>query len=76
MEGSDDQRAAAPDPSCPPWALPAYARASRRRAGAVLDPRSRIMWLCAPRWHDDAVFSALIGGAGHFTVEPAGPWHV
>ncbi|MFI8949468.1 glycoside hydrolase family 15 protein [Streptomyces sp. NPDC053750] len=76
MRDSDDQRTAAPDPFCPPWALREYAELADGERGAVLDPRGRIVWLCAPRWHDDAVFSALIGGAGHFTVEPADPWHV
>lgn len=76
MKDSDDERAAAPDTSCPPWALREYAVLADGERGAVLDPRGRIVWLCAPRWHDDAVFSALIGGAGHFTVEPADPWHV
>ncbi|MCF2437441.1 DUF5911 domain-containing protein [Streptomyces thinghirensis] len=54
----------------------ASTRCSPTASGAVLDPRGRIVWLCAPRWHDDAVFAALIGGAGHFNVEPADPWHV
>ncbi|MEV4047636.1 glycoside hydrolase family 15 protein, partial [Streptomyces sp. NPDC049744] len=76
MEDSDGRRAPTPDTSCPPWALREYAVLADGERGAVLDPRGRIVWLCAPRWHDDAVFSALIGGAGHFTVEPADPWHV
>ncbi|MFH9875387.1 trehalase-like domain-containing protein [Streptomyces olivaceus] len=65
-----------PDLSSPPWALREYAVLADGERGAVLDPRGRIVWLCAPRWHDDAVFSALVGGAGHFAVEPADPWHV
>jgi hypothetical protein len=76
MKDSDDRRAPEPDTSCPPWALREYAVLADGERGAVLDPRGRIVWLCAPRWHDAAVFSALIGGAGHFTVEPADPWHV
>ncbi|MDG9725240.1 glycoside hydrolase family 15 protein [Streptomyces sp. DH41] len=76
MTDRDDQCAATPDPASPPWALREYAVLADGERGAVLDPRGRIVWLCAPRWHDDAVFSALIGGAGHFAVEPADPWHV
>jgi hypothetical protein len=44
-----------------------YAVIADGERGAVLDPQGRIVWLCAPRRHDDAVFSALIGGPGHFT---------
>ncbi|MEV5547353.1 glycoside hydrolase family 15 protein [Streptomyces sp. NPDC052309] len=70
MSHGADRSAAEPDASCPPWALREYAVLADGERGAVLDPRGRIVWLCAPRWHDDAVFSALIGGTGHFTVGP------
>ncbi|MER7053351.1 MULTISPECIES: glycoside hydrolase family 15 protein [unclassified Streptomyces] len=76
MTDRDDQCAAAPDPVSPPWVLREYAVLADGERGAVLDPQGRIVWLCAPRWHDDAVFSALIGGTGHFAVEPADPWRV
>ncbi|WP_446034930.1 trehalase-like domain-containing protein, partial [Streptomyces olivaceus] len=76
MNDSEGQRTMSPDLSSPPWALREYAVLADGERGAVLDPRGRIVWLCAPRWHDDAVFSALVGGAGHFAVEPADPWHV
>ncbi|MBZ6142213.1 glycoside hydrolase family 15 protein [Streptomyces olivaceus] len=76
MNDSEGRRTMSPDLSSPPWALREYAVLADGERGAVLDPRGRIVWLCAPRWHDDAVFSALIGGAGHFAVEPADPWHV
>ncbi|GHJ04683.1 hypothetical protein TPA0906_65480 [Streptomyces olivaceus] len=76
MNDSEGQRTMPPDLSSPPWALREYAVLADGERGAVLDPRGRIVWLCAPRWHDDAVFSALVGGAGHFAVEPADPWHV
>ncbi|MFI2412592.1 glycoside hydrolase family 15 protein [Streptomyces sp. NPDC018947] len=67
----------APDASStPPWVLREYAVIADGERGAVLDPDGRIVWLCAPRWHDDAVFSSLIGGPGHFTLRPADPWHV
>jgi hypothetical protein len=32
--------------------------------------------MCAPQWHSDAVFSALIGGHGAYAVTPADPRHV
>ncbi|MFF3822017.1 glycoside hydrolase family 15 protein [Streptomyces bluensis] len=60
----------------PPWALRDYAFLADGERGALVDPDGRIVWLCAPRWHSDAVFSALIGGPGHFTVEPVDRWHV
>ncbi|MFG3153392.1 glycoside hydrolase family 15 protein [Streptomyces sp. NPDC048219] len=76
MDHRADQPAQEPDSSSPPWVLRDYALIADGERGAVLDPRGRIVWLCAPRWHDDAVFSALIGGPGHFTVGPVDPRHV
>lgn len=29
---------------------------------ALIGPRGDIVWMCAPQWHSDAVFSTLIGG--------------
>ncbi|MFJ8542258.1 glycoside hydrolase family 15 protein [Streptomyces sp. NPDC093586] len=76
MEHSDGPPAQDPASSSPPWVLREYAVIADGERGAVVDPRGRIVWLCAPRWHDDAVFSGLIGGPGHFTVGPADPRHV
>ncbi|MCI3243284.1 glycoside hydrolase family 15 protein [Streptomyces spinosisporus] len=75
---SDDPTAAPQkaDASCPPWALRDYAVLADGERGALVDPRGRIVWLCAPAWQSDAVFSALIGGRGHFAVEPADHWNV
>ena len=28
--------------------------------------------MCFPRWHDEAVFSALIGGRGEYAITPRG----
>lgn len=39
-----------------------------------MGPRGDIAWMCAPRWDSDAVFSALLGGAGLYTVTPADRW--
>ncbi|MET8720480.1 glycoside hydrolase family 15 protein [Streptomyces misionensis] len=61
---------------CPPWVLREYGVLADGERGAVVDPEGRIVWLCAPRWHSDAVFSALIGGPGYFGVEPVDRWHV
>ena len=40
--------------------------------GALIGPDGEIVWMCAPRWHDDAVFSTLIGGSGRYFVTPLG----
>jgi GH15 family glucan-1,4-alpha-glucosidase len=32
--------------------------------------------MCAPRWDSDAVFCALLGGAGSYTVTPSDSWYV
>ncbi|MFF9408082.1 glycoside hydrolase family 15 protein [Streptomyces anandii] len=76
MDEGTKKKTEAGDAICPPWALRGYAVLADGERGAVVDPQGRIVWLCAPRWHSDAVFSALIGGGGHFTVEPEDDWHV
>jgi alpha,alpha-trehalase len=47
-----------------------YALIADGERGAVIGPRGEIVWLCAPRWHSDAVFSRLIGGDGAYAVTP------
>ncbi|WP_055498158.1 glycoside hydrolase family 15 protein [Streptomyces albus] len=59
-----------------PWALRDYSFLGDGERGALLGPRGEIVWLCAPRWDSEAVFSRLIGGAGQYTVRPADNWHV
>lgn len=54
----------------PPHVLRDYALLADGERGALIGPRGDIVWMCAPRWDSDALFSALIGGAGHFTVSP------
>ncbi|MFC0597385.1 glycoside hydrolase family 15 protein [Streptomyces palmae] len=62
-----------PDPGgCPPQPLRSYALLADGERGALVGPRGEICWLCAPRWHDDAVFSTLIGGTGGYAVTPRG----
>jgi len=43
---------------------------------ALIGPRGNVVWMCAPRWHDDAVFSGLLGGPGTFAVTPTDPHNV
>ncbi len=54
----------------PPFVLRDYALIADGERGALIGPRGDIAWMCAPRWHSDAVFSALIGGAGRYAVTP------
>ncbi|BBJ46045.1 hypothetical protein SSPO_087630 [Streptomyces antimycoticus] len=58
-------------PRYPPQDLGSYALLADGERGALVGPRGEICWLCAPRWHDDAVFAALIGGGGPYAVTPA-----
>ncbi len=55
----------------PPQVLRDYALLADGERGAVLGPRGDIVWLCAPRWDSDAVFTSLIGGDGEYTITPA-----
>ena len=53
-----------------PHVLREYSLLADGERGAVLGPRGDIVWMCAPRWHDGSVFSALIGGQGSFSLTP------
>ena len=55
----------------PPHALRDYALLADGERGAVVGPHGDIVWLCAPRWDSEAVFTSLIGGTGEYTVTPA-----
>ncbi|MFJ2895038.1 glycoside hydrolase family 15 protein [Streptomyces sp. NPDC087218] len=55
-----------------PHALRDYALIADGERGALVGPRGDIPWLCAPRWDSEAVFAALVGGGGHYTVTPRG----
>jgi hypothetical protein len=57
----------------PPHVLREYALLADGERGALVGPRGDIAWMCAPRWHSDAVFSTLIGGSGCYAVTPADP---
>jgi alpha,alpha-trehalase len=58
-------------PEFHPHVLRDYALLADGERGALVSPRGDIVWLCAPRWHSDAVLSSLIGGAGVYAVNPA-----
>ncbi|MET7643596.1 glycoside hydrolase family 15 protein [Streptomyces sp. NPDC005426] len=55
-----------------PHVLREYALIADGERGALVGPRGDIVWLCAPRWDSGSLFSALIGGRGHYTVTPRG----
>lgn len=55
-----------------PQSLREYALIADGERGALIGPHGDIAWMCAPRWDSDAVFAALLGGAGHYTIQPEG----
>lgn|SRR5512146_1176649 len=57
----------------PPQVLREYALLADGERGALIGPRGDVAWMCAPRWHSDAVFSPLIGGGGCYAITPADP---
>jgi GH15 family glucan-1,4-alpha-glucosidase len=59
-------------PVLAPHALRDYALLADGERGVLVGPRGDFAWMCFPRWHDDAVFSALIGGDSSYTVSPVG----
>lgn len=64
----------APSTAFPPHALHDYALLADGERGALVGPDGALNWLCAPAWHDDAVFASLIGGGGVYAVTPHGRW--
>ncbi|MGH8154149.1 MAG: glycoside hydrolase family 15 protein, partial [Rhodanobacteraceae bacterium] len=54
----------------PPNVLREYALLADGERGALIGPRGDIVWMCAPRWDSDAVFSSLIGGSGAYAITP------
>jgi alpha,alpha-trehalase len=59
-------------PVLAPHALRDYALLADGERGVLVGPRGDFAWMCFPRWHDDAVFSALIGGRACWTITPVG----
>ena len=56
----------------PPQVLREYALLADGERGALVGPRGDIVWMCAPRWDSDALFSALLGGVSGYSVTPVG----
>ena len=56
----------------PPQVLREYALLADGERGALVGPRGDIVWMCAPRWDSDALFSALLGGVSGYCVTPTG----
>lgn len=54
----------------PPQVLREYALLADGERGALVGPRGEFAWLCFPGWDSPAVFSALIGGGGAYSVSP------
>lgn len=59
-----------------PHVLREYALLADGERGALIGPHGDIVWMCAPRWDSDAVFSSLIGGGGVYAITPQQPRHV
>jgi alpha,alpha-trehalase len=59
-----------------PRVLRDYSFIADGERGALVGPDGAVVWLCAPRWDSPAVFAALVGGHGGYSVTPAGAWHV
>jgi alpha,alpha-trehalase len=38
--------------------------------GVLVGSRGDFAWMCMPAWHDDAVFSSLLDGAGMYAITP------
>lgn len=65
--------ASAADPAAyPPQVLREYALLADGERGALVGPRGDIVWMCAPRWDSDALFSALLGGTSGYSITPIG----
>ncbi len=60
----------------PPHVLREYALLADGERGILAGPRGDFVWMCAPRWHDDAVFSHLVGGQGIYAVSPVAERYV
>jgi hypothetical protein len=56
----------------PPHVLREYALLADGERGALVGPCGDVVWMCAPHWHSDGVFSSLIGGRGAYAITPTG----
>jgi hypothetical protein len=57
-------------PTFPPHVLREYALLADGERGCLVGPRGDVAWMCAPRWHDDAVFASLLGVPSAYAVTP------
>src|SRR3954470_6406060 len=55
-----------------PHVLREYALLADGERGVVVGPRGDFAWMCFPRWHDEALFAALLGGDGSYEIHPDG----
>ena len=53
-----------------PNVLREYALLADGERGILVGPRGDYAWMCMPRWDSDAVWSALVGGPGGYSVTP------
>ena len=53
-----------------PRVLRDYALLADGERGALVGPQGELVWMSAPRWDSDAVFSLLIGGQGAYAITP------
>ncbi|MGB8995742.1 MAG: glycoside hydrolase family 15 protein [Pseudonocardiaceae bacterium] len=56
----------------PPHVLREYALLADGERGALVGPCGDVVWMCAPHWDSDGVFSSLIGGRGAYAITPTG----
>src|SRR6478609_8472088 len=57
-----------------PQTLRQYALLADGERGALIGPHGNIVWLCAPTWDSDAVFTALLGGQASYAITPTEPY--
>ncbi|MEO6884893.1 MAG: glycoside hydrolase family 15 protein [Jatrophihabitantaceae bacterium] len=53
-----------------PHVLREYALIADGERGALVGPRGDVVWMCAPSWDSDAVFTSMIGGRGGYAITP------
>jgi hypothetical protein len=53
-----------------PRVLREYALLADGERGILVGPQGDFVWMCAPRWDSDALFSTLIGGGGLYAITP------
>ncbi|HVA21705.1 MAG TPA: glycoside hydrolase family 15 protein [Candidatus Micrarchaeia archaeon] len=56
--------------SSPPSVLREYALLADGERGILVGPHGDFTWMCFPSWDSEALFAALIGGAGVYAVTP------